>query len=224
VTLARSLQPWCQVMTCRRSGSLQTSTSPMNAKPWCACAGAGQLKSAASHPHEQFCWSLAISARARMLRPPLAADRNWSDHRPAAIPRCNGAGEPRMRFPSPPAPGAEDSSVAAPPALAQPPAAGPTEDDFRAWWRKRYNLTWAPSPDLEQTAMEWAAFCLDRWGRPAAVPAPGWLREDDPPRISPRADRIRRVVFNEGPVQRGQGNGGPSTGKPVIDPKGQGRP
>jgi hypothetical protein len=39
-----------------------------------------------------------------------------------------------------------------------------------------------------------------------------------------RADRIRHVVFNEGPVQRGQGNGGPSTGKPVIDPKGQGRP
>jgi hypothetical protein len=64
--------------------------------------------------------------------------------------------------------------------------------------------------------MEWAAFCLDRWGRPTAVPAPGWLSEDDPP----RADRIRHAIFNEGPVQRGQGNGGPSTPKPALVPQG----
>ncbi len=31
-------------------------------------------------------------------------------------------------------------------------------------------------------------------------------------------------VFAEGEVQRGNGNGGPSTGRPVIDPKGQERP
>jgi hypothetical protein len=57
-------------------------------------------------------------------------------------------------------------------ALDQPPAAGPTEDDFRAWWRERYNLSWAPSAGLERTATARAAFCLDRWGRPAAVAQP----------------------------------------------------
>ena len=55
-------------------------------------------------------------------------------------------------------------------ALDQPAAAGPTAADFHAWWRERYNLSWAPSAGWEQTAMEWAAFCLDRWGRPTAVP------------------------------------------------------
>jgi hypothetical protein len=56
-------------------------------------------------------------------------------------------------------------------ALDQPLAAGPTEDDFHAWWRERWPGAGASRPPyLEQTAMEWAAFCLDRWGRPAAVP------------------------------------------------------
>jgi hypothetical protein len=57
-------------------------------------------------------------------------------------------------------------------ALDQPAAAGPTAADFHAWWRERAHAGTAPSPYLEQTAMKWAAFCLDRWGRPAAVPVP----------------------------------------------------
>jgi hypothetical protein len=57
-------------------------------------------------------------------------------------------------------------------------------------------------------------------GLPADPAVPGWLREDDPPRISPRADRIRHVVFSEGGVQRGNGSGGPSTPKPALVPQG----
>ncbi len=58
-------------------------------------------------------------------------------------------------------------------ALDQPLAAGPNEDDFHAWWRERWPGAGASRPPyLEQTAMKWAAFCLDRWGRPAAVPVP----------------------------------------------------
>jgi len=108
-------------------------------------------------------------------------------------------------------------------ALDQPPVAGPTEDDFRAYWREHAHPGTAPSPSLKQTAMEWAAFCLARWGRPADLVVPGWLREwDSPLRISPRADRIRPAIFNEGPIQRGNGNGGPSTPKPAIVPRPQG--
>ena len=62
-------------------------------------------------------------------------------------------------------------------------------------------------------------------GLPADPVVPGWLREWSPPQLrSPRADRdrIRHAIFNEGPIQRGNGNGGPSTPKPAIVPRPQG--
>ena len=58
-------------------------------------------------------------------------------------------------------------------ALDQPPAAGPTAADFRAWWQGFHRTGRGMlTTSLEQTAMAWAEFCLDRWGRPAAVPVP----------------------------------------------------
>jgi hypothetical protein len=125
-------------------------------------------------------------------------------------------------------------------ALDQPPAAGPTAADFHAWWRERAHAGTAPSPYLEQTAMAWAAFCLDRWGRPAVVPVP--VSERLPPALPPalvaeldvqaagliqRANAAlaqlkfqRSVRLDEGRVQRGNGSGGPSAPKPALVPQG----
>ena len=101
--------------------------------------------------------------------------------------------------------------------------------------------------NLQQTAMAWVAFCLARWGRPAAVaqpPAPGMRREyiyspsqmaecggpcweaQDPSGCDCgalwRDVPSTSVTLTEGPVQRGQGNGGPVTPKPAIVPRPQG--
>ena len=73
-------------------------------------------------------------------------------------------------------------------ALDQSAAAGPTEDDFRAWWRQQAHPGTAPSPDLQQTAMAWAAFCLARWGRPAVAPVAVDERLPEPEDCAPWPD------------------------------------
>lgn len=80
------------------------------------------------------------------------------------------------------------------------------------------------------------SFNHENTNRPSGPPPYGWGARQLPPPPPPPAGWVRGpygyrppgdpslTVFTEGQVQRGNGNGGPSTGKPVIDLTGQERP